>query len=153
MIALLSETTTLGAVAAVLHGHQILIAGPGDGEEEGGVLKGLYFVANGGAEGDEVSCFEVVGLAVNGEAYLPLEDLDGEGSVCVMLLHTGCVLHDDEDDAEIVFLEEGLGVVAGLPGFLLLGVGDLLGEVELRHLVDHGAVFEGGGHFVFLGPD
>jgi hypothetical protein len=36
--------------------------------------------------------------------------------------------------------------VAGLPRFLLLGVGDLLEEIELGHLVDHGAVLQRGSH-------
>jgi hypothetical protein len=39
-----------------------------------------------------------------------------------------------------MLLEEGSGIVAGLPWLLLLGVGDLLEEIELRHFVDHGAV-------------
>jgi hypothetical protein len=36
--------------------------------------------------------------------------------------------------------------VAGLPWLLLLGVGDLLEKVELRHFVDHGAVLLRGCH-------
>jgi hypothetical protein len=140
----------LSTVAAVLHCEQILIGGPGDGEEECGGLEGFDFVADGGAEGDEVSFLEVMGFAMNGETYLPLEYVDGEGSVGVMLLHHGFVFHDDEEDSEVVLLEEGLGVVAGLPRLLLLGVGDLLVKVKLRQLVDHGAVFKGGGHLVLL---
>ena len=53
---------------------------------------------------------------------------------------------ETQDDAEVVFLEEGLGVDAGGPGFFLLGVGDLFGEIELGDLVDHGAVLHGGCH-------
>ena len=77
---------------------------------------------------------------------LAFEDLDGDGAVGVVLLHVGGVLHGDEDDAEVVFLEESLGVEAGWPGFLLLGVGDLFEQIELRHFVDHGAVLQGGCH-------
>ena len=139
----------LGAIAAVLHGGQLLVAGPGDGEEEGGVFEGFYFVPDGGAKGDEISLLEIVGLAVHGETNLSLEYLDGDGAVGVVLLHLCVVFHGDEDDAEVVFFEEGFGEVAGLPGLLLLGVGDFLKEVKLRQLVDHGAVFLGGCHFGF----
>src|ERR1700722_11092743 len=87
---------------------------------------------------------------MNDETYLPLEDLYGDGAVSVVLLHLCGVFHSDEDNSEVVFFEEGFGEVARLPGLLLLGVGDLLEEVKLRQLVDHGAVFLGGGHFGFL---
>ena len=77
---------------------------------------------------------------------VPLENLDGECAVGVVLFHVRGVLHGDEDDAEVVFLEEGFGVDAGWPGFFVLGVGHLFGEIELGDLVDHGAVLHGGCH-------
>ena len=140
----------LGAVATVLHCGELLIAGPGDGEEEGGVLEGFYFVLDGGSEGEEISWLEVVGFAVDSEANLPFDDMDGDGAVGVVLLHLRGVFHGDKDNSEVMLFEEGLGEVAGLPGLLLLGVGDFLVKVKLRQPVDHGAVFLGGCHFGFL---
>ena len=89
---------------------------------------------------------QVVRLALDSDADLTLEYLDGDGAVGVVLLHAGGVFHGNEDNSEVVFLEEGSGVVAGLPGLFLLGVGDLLEKVELRHSVDHGAVLMRGCH-------
>ena len=103
-------------------------------------------MTDGGGEGEEVAGVEVVRLALDGDADLALEYLDRDGAVGVVLLHAGGVFHGDEDDSEVVFLEEGPGVVAGLPWLLLLGVGDLLEKVELRHSVDHGAVLLRGCH-------
>jgi hypothetical protein len=68
----------------------------------------------------------------------------------VVLLHLRGVFHGDEDNSEVMLFEEGFGEVAGLPGLLLLGVGDFLVKVKLRQPVDHGAVFLGGRHFGFL---
>jgi hypothetical protein len=45
-----------------------------------------------------------------------------------------------------VFFEESFCGMAGLPGFLLLGVGYFLEQVKLRQSVDHGAVWLGGCH-------
>jgi hypothetical protein len=140
----------LGAVAAVLHCGELLIAGPGDGEEEGGVFEGFDFMLDGGAEGEEVSQLEVVWFAVHREANLSLKNVDGDGAVGVVLLHLCGFFHGDEDDTEVVFFEESFGEVAGLPGLLLLGVCDFLKEVKLSEPVDHGPVFLGGCHFGFL---
>ena len=102
------------------------------------------------AESEEAAGWEIVRLSVDGDADLALEDLDGECAVGVVLLHVGSVLHGDEDYAEIVLFEEGFGVDAGGPGFFVLGVGDLFGEIELGDLVDHGAVLQGGCHCSLL---
>ncbi len=110
------------------------------------VAYGLHVMTDGGGEGEEVADAEIVWLAVDGDAYLALEDVDGGGAVGVMLLHAGGVLHGDEDDAEVVLFEESFGGVAGLPGLLLLGVGYLLEQVKLRQFVDHGAVSLRGCH-------
>jgi hypothetical protein len=131
---------TLAAVASVFHGGEFFGAGPGDGEQERGFAYGFDVVADGGGKGEEVAGVEVVLLALNRDADLALEDLDGDGAVGVVLLHAGGGFHGDEDNSEVVLLEEGPGVVAGLPWLFLLGVGDLLEKVELRHFVDHGAV-------------
>ena len=124
----------------MFHGGQFVGAGPGDGEQERGFAYCFHVVTDGGGEGEEVADVEVVWLALDGDADLALEYLDGDGAVGVVLLHAGGGFHGDEDDSEVVLLEEGPGVVAGLPWLLLLGVGDLLEKVELRHFVDHGAV-------------
>lgn len=89
-------------------------------------------------------------FAVDGDADLALEDLDGDGAVGVVFLHVGGVLHGDEDDAEVVLLEEGLGVEASWPGPLLFGVGYLFGQVEMSDLVDHGSVLQRGCHVDLL---
>jgi len=98
------------------------------------------------AESEESAVGEIVGLAVDGDADFAFEDLNGDSAVGVVLLHAGGVLHGDEDDAEVVLFEESFGVNAGGPRFFALGVGDLLGEIELGDLVDHGAVLQGGCH-------
>ena len=98
------------------------------------------------AEGEEGAGGEIVRLALNVDANVTLEDLDGERAVGVMLLHVGSVLHGDKDDAEVVLFEEGSGVDAGWPGLFVLGVGYFFGQIELRDLVDHGAVLQGGCH-------
>jgi len=103
-------------------------------------------VFDGCGESEDVSGAEIVSLALDVEAELSFEDMDGDGAVGVVLLHLGSVLHVDEDDAQVVLLEERFGVEAGLPGFFLLGVGDLLGEIELCAVFDHGAVVVEGGH-------
>jgi hypothetical protein len=130
----------------VFHGGELFGAGPGDGEEERGFAYGFDVVTDGGGEGEEVAGVEIVRLALNRDADLALEYLDGYGAVGVVLLHAGGVFHGDEDDSEVVLLEESSGVVAGLPGLFLLGVGDLFEKVELRHSVDHGAVLMRGCH-------
>ena len=89
---------------------------------------------------------EIVRLAVEGDAYLALENLDGGGAVGVMLLHAGGVLHGDEDNSEVMLFEQSLGGVAGLPGFVLLGIDYLLEQVKMRQFVDHGAVSLRGCH-------
>ena len=124
----------------MLHGGQFFGAGPGDGQEEGGVADGLYVVPDGGAEGEEVAYVEIVWMAVGGDSNLALKDVDGDGAVGVMLFHAGGVLHGDEDNAEVGFFEEGFCGVAGLPGLLLFGVGYFLEQVKLRQSVDHVAV-------------
>jgi hypothetical protein len=124
----------------MLHGGQLFRAGPGDGEQESGFVYCFYVVPDGGGEGEEAAGLEVVWLAVDGDADAAFDDLDGDGAVGVVLLHAGGCFHGDEDDSEVVLLEEGPGVVAGLPWLFLLGVGDLLEEVELSHFVDHSAV-------------
>ena len=111
----------------MFHGGEFFCARPGDGEEKGGVGFGFNVVPYGVAEGEEGSGGEVVWLAVDGDTDVAFEDLDGEGAVGVVLLHVGGVLHGDEDDAEVVFLEERRGVDAGGPGFFLLGIGEFFG--------------------------
>ena len=134
------------AIASMFHGGELFGAGPGDGEQERGFACGFDVVTDGGGEGEEISGGDIVWLALNGDAYLALEHVDGDGAVGVVLLHASGVFHRDEDDSEIVLLEEGPGVVTGLPRFLLLRFGDLLEKVELRHSVDHGAVLMRGCH-------
>jgi len=107
----------------VLHGGELFGAGPGDGEEKGGVGFGFDVVADRVAKGEEGAGGEVVGLAVDGDLDVAFEDLNGEGAVGVVLLHVGGVLHRDENDAEVVFFEEGFGIDACRPGFFLLGFG------------------------------
>ena len=136
----------LGAVASVFHGGEFFGAGPGDGEQEGGVVYCFDVVTDGGAEGEEIAGVEVVGLPCDGDADVAFEDLDGDGAVGVVLLHVGAVSMEMRTILRSCFLKRVLAVVAGLPGFFLLGVGDLLGKVELRHFVDHGAVLQGGCH-------
>ena len=130
----------------MLHGGEFFGAGPGDCQEKDRVGFGFYVVTDGGAEGEESAGAEVVRLAIDGDAELALEDMDGDGAVGVVLLHVSGVLHGDEDDPQVVLLEEGFGVNAGGPGLLLLGLGNLLGQIELRHFVDHGAILQGGCH-------
>lgn len=74
---------------------------------------------DGSAESEEISWLEVVGFGVHCETDVPLENLDGDGAVGVMLLHLRGVFHGDEDDSEVVLFEESFGEVAGLPGLLL----------------------------------
>ena len=83
---------------------------------------------------------------MEGDSYLALENVDGGSAVGVMLFHSGGVLHGDEDNSEVMLFEESFGGVAGLPGFVLLGVGYLLEQVEMRKFVDHGAVSPRGCH-------
>jgi hypothetical protein len=103
-------------------------------------------VTDGGGEGEEVADMEVVRVAVDVEAEFAFEYLERDGSVGVVLLHPGGLLHGDENDSEVVLFKEGFGVVARGPGFFLFGVGYLLEQIELRLFVDHGAVLLGGGH-------
>jgi len=124
----------------MLHGGEFFGAGPGDCQEKGGVFAGFDVVTNRVAESEEGAGGEIVGLAVDGDTELAFEDLDGDRAVGVVLFHVGGVLHGDKDDAEVMLLEEGLGVEAGGPGFFLFGIGDLLEQIELSHLVDHSAV-------------
>jgi hypothetical protein len=130
----------------MFHGGEFFCAGPGDSEEEGSVGFGFDVVPDGVAEGEERSSGEVVGFAVDGDSDVAFEDLDGEGAVGVVLLHVCGVLHGDEDNAEVVFLEERFGVDARRPRFFLLGFGEFFGEIELGDLVDHGSVLHGGSH-------
>ena len=116
----------------MFHGGKLFGAGPGDGEQEGGVVDRFHVVSDGAREGEEVADADVVRFAMDADADVAFEALDGDGAVCVMLLHAGGGFHCDEDDSEVVFLEESSGVVAGLPRFFLLGFGDLFEEVELR---------------------
>jgi hypothetical protein len=130
----------------VLHGGEFFGTGPGDGQKKSGVAFGLDMVTDGVAESEKCTGWEIVLLSVDGDANLTLENLDGECAVGVVLLHVGGVLHGDEDDAEVVFLEEGLGVEAGWPGFLMLRVGEFLEQIELSDFVDHGSVLQRGCH-------
>jgi hypothetical protein len=82
-----------GAVAAVLHGGEFFVAGPGDGEEKSGVAFGVDVVADGVAEREEGAGGEIVRLAVDVDANVTLADLDGERAVGVVFLHVGGVLH------------------------------------------------------------
>jgi hypothetical protein len=130
----------LAAIASVFHGGQFFGAGPGDGEQECGFGYCFDVVTDGAGKREEAADGEVVRLALDGDTDLAFEDLNGDGAVGVVFLHAGAGFHCNEDDSEVVLLEEGSGVVAGLPWLLLLGAGDLLVQVELRHLVDHGSV-------------
>src|ERR1700677_55453 len=94
-----------GAVAAVLHGGQFLVAGPGDCQEKGRVALGFYVVPDGGGKGGEGSGGEIVRLADDGDANVAPDDVERDGAVGVMLFHAGVALHGDEDDPEVVFLE------------------------------------------------
>ena len=85
-------------------------------------------------------------LAVDRDDDPAFQDLHGESAVGVVLVHVSADLHGDEDDAEVLLFEESPGVDAGWPGFFALGVIQLLCEIELRDLVDHGAVLQGGSH-------
>ena len=124
----------------MFHGGELVCAGPGDGEQECGFGNCFDVVTDGAGKREEAADGEVVWLALDGDTDLAFEDLNGDGAVGMVFLHAGGGFHRDEDDSEVVLLEEGSSVVAGLPGLFLLGVGDLLVQVELRHLVDHGAV-------------
>ena len=130
----------LAAVASVFHGGEFLGAGPGDGEQECGFGDCFDVVPDGAGEREEIADLEVVRVVMDVEDHVAFEDLNGDGAVGVVFLHAGAGFHCNEDDSEVVLLEEGSGVVAGLPWLLLLGAGDLLVQVELRHLVDHGSV-------------
>jgi hypothetical protein len=130
----------------VLHRGQIFVAGPGDGEQEGGVVRGHYVMPYGGGEGKQGAGGEIMPLAVHCDGELALQDLHGESAVGVVLVHVRADLHGDEHDAEVVLFEESLGVDAGWPGFLAFGLIQLLWEIELRDFVDHGAVLQGGSH-------
>jgi hypothetical protein len=130
----------------VLHCGEFFVAGPGDGEEEGGVGFGFDIVPDGVAESEQGAGGEIVRLAVNGDADLALEDMDGESSVGVMLFHVCGVLHGDENDAEVVLLEKSFGIDARWPRLLLFGVGHLFRKIELRDFVDHRAVLQRGCH-------
>jgi hypothetical protein len=131
-----------GAVASVLHGGEFFVAGPRDCEKKGGIAFGFDIVADGVAESEERAGGEIVGLALDVNANLPLENLDGDGAVGVVLFHVGGVLHGDEDDTEVVFFEQCSGVDAGRPGLLVFGVGDFFGQIELSDFVDHGSVLQ-----------
>ena len=124
----------------MLHSGELFGAGPGDREEECGFFHCFYLVADGAGQSIEVSGVEVVGLALDGDSDVTFKDLDGDGAVGVVLFHVGGGIHSDEYDSEVVLLEEGFGVVSGLPWLFLLGVSDLFEKVELGHFVDHGAV-------------
>ena len=130
----------------MLHGGEFFVAGPGDGEEKGGVAFCFDVVADGVAESEEGAGGEIVRLALDVDANVTLEDVDGESAVGVVLVHVSADLHGDEDDAEVLLFEESPGVDAGWPGFFAFGVIQLLCEIELRDLVDHGAVLQGGSH-------
>ena len=136
----------LGAIASVFHGGEFFGTGPGDGEQEGRGVYCFHVVANGGAEGEETASVEVVRFAVDGDADVPFENLDGEGAVSVVLFHAGDSLHSDENNSEVVLLEESPRIEAGLPRLLLFGVSYFLGKVELSDFVDHGAVLQRGCH-------
>jgi hypothetical protein len=118
------------------------VAGPGDRQQEGGVVDGFDIVADGCPEREEIAGGEVVRLAANVHADLAVEDLHGDGAVGVVLLHVRAAFHGDEHNAEVVFLEERPSVLTGLPGLLRCGLSDLVVEIEVRHPVDHGAIGE-----------
>jgi len=110
----------------VLHCGQFFVAGPGDGEQEGGVVRGHYVVPDGAGEGKQGAGGEIMRLAVDCDDEPAFQDLHGESAVGVMLVHVSADLHGGEHDAEVVLLEESLGVDAGWPGFLAFGVIHLL---------------------------
>ena len=83
---------------------------------------------------------QIVSFALGGEADLSFKDLYGDGAVGMMLLHSGTTLHRDQDGSEIRLLKQGLCEMAGGPGLLASGIGDLLCQVESRKIVDHVAV-------------
>ena len=58
------ERRQLAAIASVLHGGQLFGAGPGDGEQECGLVYGFHVVTDGAREGEEVAGGEIVWLAV-----------------------------------------------------------------------------------------
>ena len=122
----------LTAITAVLHGGQLFRAGPGDGEQEGGLVYCFHVVSDGGREGEEAADLDVVRFAMDGDADVAFETLDGDGAIRVVLLHACGGFHGDEDDSEVVFFEERSGVVAGLPRLFLFRFGDLLEEIEVR---------------------
>jgi hypothetical protein len=130
----------------VLHRGEFFVAGPGDGEQEGGVVRGHYVVPDGGGEGKQGAGGEIMSLAVDRDDELALQDLYGESAVGVVFVHVSADLHGDEHDAEVALLEESLGVDAGWPGFFAFCVIQLLLKIELRDLVDHGAVLQGSSH-------
>ena len=132
----------------MLHGGELLGAGPGDGEKEGGVADGFDVVAERGGQGEKVADAERVRFSVDRDTKLAFENLDGEGAVGVMLFHARGMLHGEENDTEVVRLEQGAGVVAGGPGLLLFGVIDLFEEIELCEFIGHGAVCKRGRHFL-----
>src|SRR5271168_458645 len=78
-----------GAVASVFHGCEFFGAGPGDGQEKGGVALGYHVVPDGVTKGEERAGGQVVRLAIDVDAKLAFEDLDGDGAVGVVLLHMG----------------------------------------------------------------
>ncbi len=86
--------------------------GPGDGEEEGGVVERFDVVADGCAEREEIAGGELVWLAADVDAHMAGEDLDGDCAVGMMLFHVRAGLHGDEQDAEVVLLEKHLRVLA-----------------------------------------
>ena len=116
----------------MLHGGKLFGTGPGDGEQEGRVVYCFHVVSDGGREGEEVADMDVVRFAMDGDADVAFETLDGNGAIRVVLLHACGGFHGDEDDSEVVFFEERSGVVAGLPRLFLLRFGYLFEEVELR---------------------
>jgi hypothetical protein len=90
-----------------------------------------------------------LGFAMNREANVSLEDLDGRWCRRRDIPSSLRRFHDHEDDSEVGFLKRVLAKWRGLRGLLLFEVGDLLEEIKLSESVVHGAVFLGGGHFVF----
>ena len=73
----------------MFHGREFFGAGPGDGEEKGGVGFGFDVVADGVAKGEGSARGEVVRFAVDGDADAAFEDLNGECAVGVVLVSCG----------------------------------------------------------------
>jgi hypothetical protein len=124
----------------MLHGEQVLIVWPGDGQEKTRFGDCFNLVLDRSAKSEETSSLQVVDLPLCFVTECALQNLDRACAVCVVFFYPGGSFHANQNNSKVLFFEKSLGVDPLGPRFVMLELSYFVCQVKLRKISRHRAV-------------